>query len=350
MPATSSAHPPWTARRVRASGSSILLAVATIVAVVLARDLVAAASQPIGWVVAAAATALVLWPIVERLDVLLPRGLGIVVALVGTAAIAIGLFLAVSNELQGQFDQLERQLPRAAAELQERDGEDGVLARLRFSTLVRDVVAQTSERVAPEPTVSDAAGTAPAFLVSGILVIFFLIWGPKVLAGGLQQVSDPARRARVAEVAGRAARSTQGYVLTTAAAGVGAGLAGGLLAWAVGLPTPLVLGVVVGAASTVPRVGVLFGSVPLLLLAAPSEPALVVVALGLGLVGVQAAHTVAFAFGERHGLLRAGPAVVVIGAMVGSDLYGLGGALVAVVAGIGAIAVIDAARPPQPST
>lgn len=346
MPSTGSAHPNWTARRVRASGSSIVLAIATIVAVMVLRDLVAAASQPIGWVVAAAATALVLWPIVERLDVLLPRGLGIVLALVGTAALAIGLFLAVSNELQGQFSQLERQLPRAAAALEQRDGEDGVLARLRFGSLVRDVVEQTSERVAPEPTVEDAAGTAPAFLVSGILVIFFLTWGPKVLAGAHRQIADPRRRARTGEIAAQAAWSTQRYVLTTAGGAVVAGLAGGLLAWAVGLPTPLVLGVVIGAASTVPMIGVVFGAVPLLLLAAPSKPGLVVAAIAVGAIAIQAGHTLAFSALQRRGMLRAGPAIIVVAAMIGSDLYGLGGALVATVAGIGAMALIDALRPP----
>jgi predicted PurR-regulated permease PerM len=325
----------------------VLLALATLVIVVLARDLVAAASQPFGWVLAAAATALLLWPIVERLDVLLPRGLGIVLALVGTAALAIGLFLAVSSELQGQFDQLERQLPRAAAELEARDGDDGVLAQLRLGSLVRDLVAQTSERVAPEPTVQDAAGTAPAFLVSGILTIFFLLWGPRMLAAGLQQVPDPARRSRVGSVAAQAARSTQRYALTTLVAGLGAGLAAGLLAWAAGLPTPLVLGVVVGAASTVPSLGIVFGAVPLLLLAAPSKPGVVVAGLAVALLAIQAAHTAAFSALGRRGLLRAGPAVIVVCAMVGSDLYGLGGALVAVVAGIGAIAAVDALRPPE---
>lgn len=334
--------PYWTARRVRASWGSVLLAIATVVAVVLIRDLVAAAAQPIGWVAAAAATALILWPIVEKLDRVLPRGLGIVLALVVTAALSVGLFLAVSSELRGQLASLERSLPAAAQELEDRSGPDGVLVRLQFGSLVKDLVRQTSDRVAPEPTVQDAAGTAPAFLVSGILVIFFLIWGRRMLAGGLRQIADDDTRADVASVAGRAAWLTQRYVLATVACSVVVGVAGGLLAWWAGLPTPLVLGVVVGAAAAIPYLGVVFGAVPVLLLAAPTEPGLVVVALALALIGLQAGHTFAMGRLTRHGVLRAGPAVIVVCAMVGSDVYGLGGALVAIVAGILAIAAIEA--------
>ncbi len=86
----------------------------------------------------------------------------------------------------------------------------------------------------------------------------------------------------------------------------------------------------------------MFGAVPVLLLAAPTEAGLEVAALALALIALQAAHTMAMGRLTRHGVLRAGPAVIVVCAMVGSDVYGLGGALVAIVAGILAIATIEA--------
>jgi predicted PurR-regulated permease PerM len=335
------ASPQWTARRVRASGSSVLLAIATIVAVVVARDLFLAARQPIGWVVAAAITALVLWPVIDRLDRFLPRALGIILTLLLSAGAVVGLWLAVANEVQGQLAQLEERLPAAAAELEERGGEDGVLAQLRFESLVDDLVNQTSERVAPEPTLEDAAGTAPAFLVSGILVVFFLVWGPSMLSSGQHQISDPDVRAHVGAVAARAARLTQRYVITAGALGIASGVTGGVLAWWAGLPTPLVLGVVLGVASVIPYLGILFGAIPILLLAVASQPDAEVVVLAVAAVGLQAAYTTILRRLSQRGVLRAGPAVIVVAALVGSDLYGLGGALVMVVAGIFAVAVIE---------
>ncbi|WP_421121592.1 AI-2E family transporter [Aquihabitans daechungensis] len=347
-------RPQWTARRVRASGSSVILAIVTIVGVIVARNVFLAARQPIGWVVAAAVTALVLWPIIERLDQWLPRAIGIILTLLISAAAVVGMWLAVSNEIQGQLTQLQERLPAAAEELEERGGEDGVLAQLRFGSLVDDLVDQTSERVAPEPTLEDAAGTAPAFLVSGILVIFFLVWGPSMLDGAQKQISDPDLREDVGLIAARSAWLTQRYVITAAALGIAAGVTAGVLAWWADLPTPLVLGVVLGVASVIPYVGILFGAIPLLLLAVASQSDAEAVGLALAAVALQAAYTTVLRRLSQRGVLRAGPAAIVVAALVGSDLYGLGGALVMVVMGIFAVAVIESlseeTADPSPAT
>jgi predicted PurR-regulated permease PerM len=319
----------------------VILAIVTIVAVIVARNVFLAARQPIGWVVAAAVTALVLWPIIERLDRWLPRALGIILTLLLSAGAVIGLWLAVSNEVQGQLAQLQVRLPAAAEELEQRGGEDGVLAQLRFGSLVDDLVDQTSERVAPEPTLEDAAGTAPAFLVSGILVIFFLVWGPSMLDGAQQQISDPDLREDVGVIAARSAWLTQRYVITAGALGVVSGLIGGLLAWWAGLPTPLVLGVVLGVASVIPYGGIIFGAIPVLLLAVASQSDAEVAGLALAAIGLQAAYTIILGRLSQRGVLKAGPAAIVVAALVGSDLYGLGGALVMVVMGIFVVAVIE---------
>lgn len=335
----------------RASGSSVLLAVATIVGVIVARNVFLAARQPIGWVVAAAVTALVLWPIIDRLDRWVPRALGIILTLLLSAGAVIGLWFAVSHELQGQLAQLQERLPAAAAELEQRGGRDGVLTQLRFGSLVDDLVHQTSQHVAPEPTLKDAAGTAPAFLVSGILVVFFLIWGPSMLDGAQKQIRDPELQAHVGDVAARAAWLTQRYVITAGALGIAAGVIGGMLAWWAGLPTPLVLGIVLGVASVIPYVGILFGAIPILLLAVASQSNVEAVAIAVALIGVQAVCTTTLRRLSQRGLLRAGPAVIVVAALVGSDLYGLGGALVMVVVGILAVAVIECeVESPAPAT
>ncbi|MCU1371627.1 MAG: hypothetical protein JWO77_2821 [Ilumatobacteraceae bacterium] len=335
-------RPQWTARRVRASGSSVVLAIATIVAVVVARNIFVAARQPIGWVVAAAVTALVLWPIIDRLDRWVPRGLGIVVTLLIAAGTIVALWLGVTHEVQGQLSELKQSLPVAATELQERGGDDGVLAQLRFGSLVEDLVDQASERVAPEPTLEDAAGTVPAFLISGILVIFFLVWGPSMLDGAQKQISDPERQEYVGQIAARAAWLTQRYVITAAALGTLTGLIGGALAWWAGLPTPLVLGVVLGVASVIPYVGILFGAIPVLLLAVASQSDAEVVGLAIAVIALQAGYTTVLRRLSQRGVLKAGPAIIVVAALAGSDLYGLGGALVMVVAGIFAVAAIEA--------
>lgn len=333
---------PWTARRVRASGASILLALVTVVAVLLAQDLFRAATQPLGWVAAAASLALVLSPVIAVQARWMPRGLAIVttllVGLVGLASVGAGLFF----EVQDQLGELGERLPVAAAELQEDSGEGSLVARLELGALVEDLVDQATERIAPTATIGDAVGTVPAFFVSGILVIFFLIWGGAMVEGLERQIGDPRRRERLTRGVALVARLTQRYVVGAVVIAVAVAVVGGVVAWAVGLQTPLVLGVVLGAASVLPTIGVLFGGVPLLLLSAASDPMPTTVVLAVGLVVLQVVVAVVTRRVLEQRTFHVGPAVVVVAVLVGSDLYGIGGAFVALLVGILAVAAIEA--------
>lgn len=331
----------WRARSIRASWSSVLLALATLVAVFVARNLFIAASQPIGWVAAAAATAVVISPVIDVQARWIPRALAIVVSLLAAAALTITVGAGVFLEVQDQLGELQERLPAAAERLERRSGPQSVVAQIELASLVDDVVEQVAERVSPEPTIEGAVGTAPAFLVSGVLVIFFLVWGDELFEGLERQISHAERRRLGSQGLQHAIRVTQAYVLAagTLAFGVAA-IGAGLARW-VDLPTPLVLGVLLGAASVIPYFGVLFGSVPLLLLSAAFEPGSTTVLLLLAVLVLQAAVSALTRATERR-TMRVGPAVIVIAALVGSDLYGTGGALVAVVGGMLAVALVDA--------
>lgn len=334
----------WSARRVRVSGSSVVLVLVALVAVQLGRGVVDAASQPLGWLAAAATTALVLAPVVELPARWVPRVVAILLTLVLGSVVVATLGAGLFVQVQDQLDQLADDLPAAAAELEEGTGTDGVLAELEFTSLVQQLVDQTSERVSPDPSVEDAAGTVPAYFVSGVLVIFLLVWARRLADGFLGQIADDDRRDRLERVGTVAIGLTQRYVLASLASAVAVAVIGGGLAWALGLPTPLVLGVVLGIASLVPYLGVVVGSLPVLVLSAALEPATTTLAVAAALVVLQAGHTVVTRRTTEAIALRVGPAVLVIAALVGSDLYGIGGALVAVVAGVAVVATVEARR------
>jgi predicted PurR-regulated permease PerM len=78
-----------------------------------------------------------------------------------------------------------------------------------------------------------------------------------------------------------------------------------------------------------------------LLLSAASQSATITVLVALALVALQVGSTLAMHMVVEPRTLRVGPAIIVIGALVGSDLYGIGGALVAILAGIVLVAVVD---------
>jgi predicted PurR-regulated permease PerM len=335
-------HPGWTARRVRASGLSVVLALLVIVGVLVARSVFVAASQPIGWVVAAAAVALVITPLVELLDRFVPRA----VAIIGTLVLGVSLVVTVGvglvMELQEQLTELADTLPAAAADIEQDRGPDSVVAEIGLASLVEDLVDQVSGRVAPPP-VDDAVGTLPAFFVSGVLVVFFLVWGRSLVEGALRQITDAERRERVADIAREAATHTQGYVVGAVALALFTGLAAGLVAWWADLPTPLVLGALIGGSSIVPYVGVLFGGAPMLLLSGAIAPGTTTALLVVALVALQVAATVGVRLVVEATSTRVGPAVIVIALLLGSDAYGIGGALVALVAAVLLVAVVDVA-------
>lgn len=331
----------WEARRIRASWSSVILALVTLVAVFVGRNVFVAATQPLGWVAAAAATAVVIAPVIELQARVVPRGVAIVSSLVVAVALALSLGVGVVVEIGDQLGELQDRLPAAAARIERTQGPDSVVAQIELASLVDDVVAQTAKRVSPAPTIEGAVGTVPAFLVSGILVIFFLVWGDELFEGLERQIAHPERRQVGSKGVQDAVRSAQGYMLSSGVVALAIAALGAGLSRLLGLPTPLVLGVVLGTASLIPRFGVLFGSVPLLLLAFAFESAWEIAAVALAVAVLQAGVTLVAQATERR-TVRVGPAVIVIASLLGSDLYGIGGAIVAVVAGILLVALFDA--------
>jgi putative heme transporter len=334
----------WTALRVRASGSSVLLAVIALVAVYLTRELFVAASQPLGWIAAAAALALVISPVVEVPARLIPRPLAVILTLIIGAMIIGSIGAGLIVEIRGQLSLLGEELPAAAAELEREGGDDGILSEVRFASLVDDLVDQTSGRLSPEPTVEDAAGTAPAFFLSAVLTIFFLLWARRMFDAFQRQISDEERRDRMARTISAGVRLAQRYLIGAVPLAVGLGVLAGSVAWIAGLPTPLVLGVVMAVAALVPYVGVLFGGLPIIILAAALETLSTTLLLVGTLVALQVASTVVTRTVVETRSFRVGPAVIVVAAMVGSDVYGIGGAFVATVAGVVAMALIEANR------
>jgi predicted PurR-regulated permease PerM len=188
--------------------------------------------------------------------------------------------------------------------------------------------------------VSKAAGTVPTYFVTGVLLLFFLAYGPRYLAGALNQIRDPERRATVAEVFARASDRARSYVLTTLAQVAILVAVGALVFYAVDLPAPFVLGLILGSSSAIPYMGTVLGGVPAILLAAADPDERVLFTVVAMVISAQVAEGLL-----RRRLdprtVRVGPALVLIVAIVGFRLYGFGGAIYASVALVFVLAVLD---------
>ncbi len=330
----------WHAQRLRFTGLSAGLVLFAFVVTSVAKNVFVEAHQPIGWAVASCLVAVLLAPLIDRLDRVLPRGLSIVLAMLLVLVLVATIGVALYTDLRTQVDRLAEALPAAAADL-EGDGVVGDLVadlRLqeRLQALVDDLDDRYSERAALEGTV----GTLPAYFVNGILVVFFVVWGPRMYEGYLRQVGGDERRDRHRTVISTAVRRSRGYLLAVLAEAVVLGVVTALLLWALEVPSPGILGTIVGAMSLVPYVGVLFGALPALLLGAALRPSGTTLVLAVAFVAMQVGSAL---LQERihERWMRAGPAVIVVAATIGFAAYGPGGAVYGAMAAVVATALLD---------
>jgi predicted PurR-regulated permease PerM len=332
----------WSAERVRVTALSVGLATVALVGTMVARNVFVVAHRPISWVVAAAVVAALFDPVIDVLARRIKRGPAIIATLLAIGLFAGSVGFGVFTDLHRQLDELEVSLPNAATRL-ERDESLGKFARdVRLTDQVREIITRIDGQVSTTNTLQQAAGTAPAYLVSLVLVVFFWLWGRRIFDGGIAQLAGAERRARVERRVLVALRRAQRYGLAVLGQAVVVGLLGAGMAWWAGLPTPAVLGFVLAMASLIPLIGVLFGAVPLLLLSAAFEPASTTIGLGVALAGIEVATVVVGRRLVEPHSLRVGPALIVVVGMVGADVYGLGGAAYGVLLATFGVALLDA--------
>lgn len=186
-----------------------------------------------------------------------------------------------------------------------------------------------------------------------ILTIFLLLFGPRMVQGGLDQLSAD-RRDRLRPAVGDATRRAQVYVW----ASIAQALVSGAAIWVVGslLDVPAVgrLALFGALVAMVPYFGIALGWLPLLLFGVGVAPGVEVLLAALVAVALQVAE----AWWRRRRIddrsIHVGPAVPIVVAVLGFGVYGIGGALYGCVLAVLALAMADQLRPgeafPHPST
>ncbi|MCB1015869.1 MAG: AI-2E family transporter [Acidimicrobiales bacterium] len=306
-----------------------------------------AAKRPLGWLLVAVLLAALLFPVVDRLARHVPRGLAIAIVALGGLALVAGITYRGIDEVRRQADRVERAAPAAARDLQrsERFGEFARQAQLEDK--VETFVQELPDRLRggdPVDALRAAASRGAAFLVTFVLMVFVLISGPRFLASGLAQIRDPHRRAGVERVLGAAFPRAWRYVALSLAKASVAGVFTWALCVVVDVPGAVLLGLWVAAWSLVPAVGVLVGSLAVVLLS---------ITVSLEVAGavlvVFLAYQVAEVFVVQRRIERrsihVGPFVSLVVAALGLELYGIGGLFGGLVLVVFALCVLDELAP-----
>ncbi len=324
----------WHAGLTPASAAMIVGAVVT--AFVL-RNMFVEAHRIVGWVVACSIVALLIDPLVDIVDRVLPRWISVIVVLLGVVAIIGGVTIGLANDLLDSLDELQTTAPEAAAGLEEQfDWAADIGIGDRVQAFVDELSARIRERA-----VSRFAGTAPTYLVTGILMLFLLNFGRRYFDAFVAQFHED-RREDIRTVASAGALRGRHYLLIALAQSLVNGVIVGAVCYALDLPAALSLGVAVGAFTILPLIGVLVGGVPALLLAFGLEGGWTGVVVLVVLLALQTVEAVIVRPSVDPRTVRLGPAAPIIVGLLGFELYGIGGAIYGIALTVITFAAMDA--------
>ncbi len=318
-------------------GSAALLVAAVATAFLLASAF-EAAHRTIGWVVACSVVALLIDPLVDFVGRVTPRWVAVIIVLIVLLAIAGSVIASLYRDVTDSLDELRESAPAAAQALEEKYD---WMAEIDVAKRVEDFVSELDDR-ARRQAVTGALGTVPTYLVTGILMLFILAYGRRYFDAFVDQFSGE-RRARIATIGSAGATRGRRYLLVALAQAIIGGLVVGLTCWLLDLPAAASLGVLAGALTILPLIGVIVGGVPALLLAFGLEgwgSAMWVAAVLIVLQVIEGAVVRPYVDART---VRLGPTVPIIVGLLGFELYGLGGAVYGIAVAVIALAALDAA-------
>ena len=328
---------------VRITARSAVVGVLVVVAGVVAQRIFVAAHRPLSWAAAAVVVAVLIDPIVDLLDRHIPRLMAVVIALVVVGGATFAVTYMAFDDLANGLDRLGRAAEDAAAQLEERDDGVGDLARdVDVARRVNLFVDTLDDRVTGgDEVLVSTAGTAPTYLVGGILTLFLMSYGPRLAQSAVDQLPSPRQREEVTDVVTRALNRSRRAVLLMLAEGLLVGLIVTGIAYLLDVPAPAALGLAAGVLAMLPHVGIVLGNLPLILLLLALRSDLAAISAAVVVVACQLLDS--YVVRRRISLhsVHVGLLVPWVVVLVGYAVYGVGGAAFALVFAVFGLAVLD---------
>jgi predicted PurR-regulated permease PerM len=303
---------------------STLLVIAAVAAALILVNLFEAARGPLAWVLAASVVAWLLSWVIDVLDRWVPRGLAVLVTVLGFVVLAGGGWVGVRATLGTEADRLQAALPAAAGDLEARYQ---AAADFHLAERTQAFVDSLNARFSTQAQVAAAAGTASTYIVTGVLMLFLLGYGPRWVSAGLRQIDDPDRRASVAAVVHQSSHAARAYLLIVLAQAITIAAVCSVVFYLLDLPAPFILGLLVGWLSGIPYLGIVLGGLAPLLAAATEPHVLTYLVIAGLLAGLQLIEAVVIRPRADRRTVHVGPALMLAGTLIGFELYGFGGAL-----------------------
>ena len=337
-----------TTERLRFSSRSVLVAIAMLGATLALLRLIESSTRVLGWIAAAIVIAGLLYPAVVALSRRMPRGLAVVIVVVVTLGSVGFVGYRVVDTIVAETDNLQDSAPRAARELEQSERWGDLAREFKLVERTERFVKEVPERLRGGDTADalrSAATRGVAFLATGVLSLFFMLFGPGLAQSAIAQVPNSIRRAQVRRVATSAYSRAVRYASGTIAMSVLAGLVGWAAASVADVRGAAPLGLWLGLWDIVPVVGAVIGALPIILLAAASSGTTAAWLLLIGFAAYQVFEARVIQRWIEQRSLHVGPFVTVVTGLVGVETYGLGGAVFFLAVVTFALAVVDELAP-----
>jgi predicted PurR-regulated permease PerM len=306
---------------------------------VLMLEIARHSERVIAWVFTAGAIAVLVYPAVQFGSRWLPRVLVVVLlVLVGLGTIGFVGYRLVSD-VSKATDSLQQAAPRRAAQLEKNSD---LLRQVHLTRRVKKFVDGLPNRLAggsATKALESAATRGVAFVAGLILTIFFVLYGPRILDGGLDQIRDPRRRQRIERVVVQGTRRGLDYARIKVLEALVEGVLAYVVARAAGVPGPAALGVWMAVWTLLPIAGVFVGALPIVVFAGASSLTRAVV-VGVIFVAIGIAEFVFTSIVERD-TVEVGSFLIVFAAAGGLELDGLSGALLGILGVVVLVAILD---------
>ena len=292
-------------------------------------------------------------PLVDRMSDRWPRPLAVFVVLLGAIAVfGVGGTLVVSS-LAVQLASLVQRLPQTFNALV--SSFSGVLSWMNHLGVQINLVSIENRLLSQAGTISTAVFSRTFTVVSwligtvtdAVIVLFittYLLVDAERIHHALFRLVPNAQRESALAIQHTFGRVVGGYVRAQVLLSVLVGGGFGLGCWLIGLPYPLVIGVLAALFELIPMLGPVLGAIlPVLLAVFSNHPVVQVSEVGILLVGLQLLESQVLTPRLMRSQVGLHPILSVIALMTGAELGGLWGAVFAVpVAGITVAAWVGA--------
>lgn len=330
----------------RVSKTSAVLAVVAVVLAVVAQRVFVAAHRPLSWAAAAVVVAVLVDPLVDLVDrhaPRIPRFIAVLFALVLVGGAMFGVMYRAFADLGDAVTRFGEAAEDAASQLEARDDGIGQLATDVDATRRVELFVDTlDERVTGgEDVLAQGAGSAPTYFIGAILTLFLMSYGPRLARSAVAQIRSPEQRRLVSEVVPRALGLARRAVLFTLAEAIVVGLLVTGVARLLDMPAPTALGLAAGLFAILPHVGLVLGSLPLILLVLAMRSDAAAIVLTVAVIAGQMVDSLVIRPAIARRSVRVGLLVPWVVILIGYRIYGVGGAAYGLAFAVFALALLD---------